>query len=249
MNKDAYYFSHDANARHDPKLVSFCLKRGIQGYAYFFMLIELLREQKDYILKKELKPCLYTLWGSYEMNQTNNSHPNSTLYSPLIANEILQDLVNIGLIQENENGDIFSASLMERMSKLDQYRNRLSEAGKFGAIKRWGSHKGANATLIARKESKVNKSKVNISDCDFFKNSNFVETFQSYLAMRIKIKKPATDKAQDLILKRLVELSNNNVEIAIKILEQSILNSWQGVFVLRQDKQNSSGGGIWNSKL
>jgi len=61
----------------------------------------------------------------------------------------------------------------------------------------------------------------------------FKTCFKNYLEMRLKIKKPATDKAIELALG---ELKKYSLETAIKMLEQSILNSWQGIFPLKNNK-------------
>lgn len=60
--------------------------------------------------------------------------------------------------------------------------------------------------------------------------------------MRTLIKSKMTNNALDLMLKNLNKLSNND-DIKIKILEQSIMNSWKGVFPLKESnsiKQSSS---------
>ena len=49
MSKDAYYFPHDSNARHDPKIVAMTAVYGMAGYGYYWAIIEILREQKDYL--------------------------------------------------------------------------------------------------------------------------------------------------------------------------------------------------------
>jgi hypothetical protein len=61
---------------------------------------------------------------------------------------------------------------------------------------------------------------------------DFNETFAEFKKMRTKIKKPITEFAERLIKEKLSKLSPDE-EIQIKILEQSIMNSWQGVFPLR----------------
>jgi hypothetical protein len=48
MKKDAYYFSHFANARHDRKIKRLRKDLGIEGYGVYFMLLEVLREQVDF---------------------------------------------------------------------------------------------------------------------------------------------------------------------------------------------------------
>ena len=49
--KDAYYFSHDSNARNDEKIMAMRSVYGVAGYGMYFMIIEILREQANYKLK------------------------------------------------------------------------------------------------------------------------------------------------------------------------------------------------------
>ena len=53
--------------------------------------------------------------------------------------------------------------------------------------------------------------------------------------MRKSIKRPMTDRALKIMLKKLNGFSDN-AETQIKILEQSIVNSWQGIFQLKEDR-------------
>lgn len=48
MKKDAYYFPHFSNARHDRKIQRLRHDLKNEGYALYFMLLETLREQPDY---------------------------------------------------------------------------------------------------------------------------------------------------------------------------------------------------------
>ena len=50
--KDAYYFSHDSNARNDQRLIKIRMKYGMEGYGVYFGIIEILREQENYALWK-----------------------------------------------------------------------------------------------------------------------------------------------------------------------------------------------------
>ena len=65
------------------------------------------------------------------------------------------------------------------------------------------------------------------------------ETIEDFEKMRKSIKKPLTERAKKILLLKLNELSNNDEELAIKILEQSILNSWQSIYEL---KEGGTGG-------
>jgi DnaD/phage-associated family protein len=48
MKKDAFYFPHFCNARHDRKIKRLVKELGVEGYGMFFMTLEVLREQLDF---------------------------------------------------------------------------------------------------------------------------------------------------------------------------------------------------------
>ena len=56
--KDAYYFSHDSNARHDPKILEMRAAYGAKGYGWYWMIIEILRDQEAYRIKVK-----DSIWG------------------------------------------------------------------------------------------------------------------------------------------------------------------------------------------
>lgn len=71
----------------------------------------------------------------------------------------------------------------------------------------------------------------------YTENEELKISILDFIKMRKAIKKPLTDHALELILKKLNTLANNDRE-KILILNQSIMNSWQGIFELKgqQDK-------------
>ena len=79
------------------------------------------------------------------------------------------------------------------------------------------------------------------------------QAFLDYLEMRKQIKKPMTDRAVELAMKKLKELSaipfseGIDNDVAIKILEQSTMNCWQGLFPLKEDRQKSKNSD-WEQK-
>lgn len=70
-------------------------------------------------------------------------------------------------------------------------------------------------------------------------NQIFKQTIKEFKDMRVKIKKPMTDRAVELMLMELETLAPNNEPLKIEILNQSIKNSWQGVFPLKTNQQNT----------
>ena len=72
------------------------------------------------------------------------------------------------------------------------------------------------------------------------------QTFLDYIAMRKQIKKPMTERAIDLAMKKLQELAtpknsfSMDNDLAIKILEQSIMSCWQGLFPLKEEHHSNN---------
>jgi len=92
------------------------------------------------------------------------------------------------------------------------------------------SQKGGDISASASASASVNKNhKVSLPE--------WVpeETFNEYKKMRVKIKKPITDHAVELAIKELEKLKSNGYDPK-DVLNQSILNSWQGLFPLREFK-------------
>lgn len=87
----------------------------------------------------------------------------------------------------------------------------------------------------------------------YFPDEKLNDAFIEYVEMRKKIKKPLTDHAIDLVIKKLIDLATIpfsdgvvDSDMEIKILEQSIMNSWQGLFPLKSDKQQSGKNIDWS---
>ena len=68
----------------------------------------------------------------------------------------------------------------------------------------------------------------------------FAEALSAFEEMRKKIRKPLTEKAKQMILDKLSKMAMDE-ETQIKILNQSTMNSWQGVFPLSEDKGEKKG--------
>lgn len=68
----------------------------------------------------------------------------------------------------------------------------------------------------------------------YFPQDELLEkTFQDYIEMRKRKRAPLTDHAMDLAIKHLTELSGGDNNKAVKILENSIRNSWTDVYPLK----------------
>ena len=112
--KDAYYFSHDSNARNDQRLMKLRMKYGPEGYGIYFMIIEILRDTEDYKLHiSDVQSICFDIRDDEE--------------------KVLDVLKNYSLFEFE--GDYFhSKSLTRRMDKLDRIKEKRRESGKKGAI-------------------------------------------------------------------------------------------------------------------
>ncbi len=137
MAKDTFYFSHDYNARNDPKILELRSEFGMEGVGIYWCLIETLAEDENGYIIASLMGGLSVGFGI----------PKARLI------EVINFMVEIDLLCKDDTG-IYSRRMMEH-KKL---RKTLSDKGKEGAIKRWGdSHPIAppNAKERKKKESKV----------------------------------------------------------------------------------------------
>lgn len=71
---------------------------------------------------------------------------------------------------------------------------------------------------------------------------NLKETLYEFEEMRKSIKKPMTDVARKRLIRELQKLAGEDVQKMIRILDQSILNSWAGVYPLKGNTKGTSFG-------
>jgi len=70
-------------------------------------------------------------------------------------------------------------------------------------------------------------------------NNQLLEALKNFEKMRKQMKKPLTDRAKELLIKGLVELEESGENI-IDCINQSILNSWLGVFPVKRGDHSAA---------
>lgn len=115
--QETCYFSHDANAKDDFKVMLLIEELGLEGYGIFWVLIETLREQQNY--KYPLK-LLSVLARKY----------NTTLTKLEVV------VRNYHLFVIEDDCFFYSSSLNRRMQKMEEVREQRVIAGKISAAKR-----------------------------------------------------------------------------------------------------------------
>jgi hypothetical protein len=120
MKKEAYYFSHDSNAKDDPKILQLRMELGWEGYGLFWALIELLRNESDYRMRTHYKSIAFAL-------QTQEDR----------VKKLINDF-DLFVIDEQ---CFWSESLLKRM----ELKEERSEKARESAKKRWNQNNDANA--------------------------------------------------------------------------------------------------------
>ena len=117
-NKDAYWFSHDSNAKDDPKCVLLIDQLGLEGYGIYWVLVEILREQPDFSYPLSLVPAIAKRYGTS-------------------APKVETVIRNFGLFEIREDKFFYSTSLISRVLAFKEKQNRRSAAALRANVERW----------------------------------------------------------------------------------------------------------------
>lgn len=149
------------------------------------------------------------------------------------------DLVEWGffdLIQQSKNQ--YSANIIRLMSAIPKKGEALGKAiAKHGA-KQTASMGQSNGLGNGESKRSINKPLNNEPTTLKQGNESFEKVFLEYKKMRGKIRKPLTERAEELVRSKLKKMSSDE-KTQILILEQSILNCWQDVFPLKETKNGT----------
>lgn len=181
-----------------------------------------------------------------------------------VIERALEELIGEGVLQLNKD-----RLIQKRMVKDADLSQKRAKSGKKGAVKT-NSVKEIAGEFAAAKRPANSENEIEYENEDEIKNKNeniqeknikskgskrnaydkLIQEYTdndklktavySFIEMRKSIKKPLTDYALKLTFGKLDKLADNDAD-KIKILNQSIVNCWQGVFELKND-----GGGSLN---
>ena len=106
---------------------------------------------------------------------------------------------------------------------------------------------------MIHKNKQENKQKNNNSDLEviveaYTDNKELKETIIDFIEMRKSIKKKLTERGLKGILNKLDKLAVNDFE-KIEILENSIMNCWQGVFEIKKEAHKGAYQSKYNSSI
>lgn len=224
MAKDAYYFSHDSNARTDTKIVDMMYDYGMAGYGMFWFIVEVMRESDYYKLENNR-----STWRALGMQMH------------LKADEVqkfIDDCIELYRLFEGDGVYFWSNSLVKRMEKLEETRAKRKAA----AEKRWSNNANANKNNAneVQEDSNFMQSKVKESKVKESKEKNIIYIDLSFIddcITNVKITQEQYNKLKD---KFNIELLHDKI-IALDLYKDlkkykdhyKVLNIW-----CRKEKDN-----------
>ena len=120
---------------------------------------------------------------------------------------------NEGQIEDN---------VLEMSSKCPQSKRTLSDKSK-------SKSKSKSKREIYKEKSSLSEILESVVPDDRLKKA-----FREFIEMREKIKSPLTENALRLAIKKASDLSGGDIETAVAVVEQSVLNDWKGLYALKQ---------------
>jgi len=129
------YFSHDYNASSDPKIIALIGDYGAVGYGIYWRIVEMLHSEnehklplKEYIIRAIAKQM------STSVEQTS---------------AFINDCINVYELFIEEDGNFYSKRVLENIEKMEDIKEKRSNAGKISAEKR------KNATCVEQSLTSV----------------------------------------------------------------------------------------------
>jgi len=210
------------------------MELGLEGYAIYFMLLEILREQNDFKYPISDLDILAHEFGTSEQ-------------------KVRVVICNYQLFEVDEDENFFS---IKQIYYLQPYIEKTQRA-RVAAQKRWDKvehdanamqmHSKCNADAMQIKESKVKESKVKESKIKNDRVLVFISPEWSELwagwceyketEFRDRYK---SEKSEQVAIDKLVEISGQDLTKARQIVQQSIANRWKGLFETKNIKNDTT---------
>lgn len=153
---------------------------------------------------------------------------------------------------------------LKRFEKLGFLTDESTKSGRIITVENWGKYQGVDVEPnkepnkdLTKSQQRANKDLTPKKERKKGKKGRKEEIYKSvppelhgviddFLEMRKQIKSPATERALELMIKKLMDLSEGDTNLAIRILEQSIERGWKTVYPLKEERKNKDDGGFMN---
>ncbi len=213
MAKNSYYFPHDYNARGDEDLVKLRANMDWQGVGLYWAIIEKLHENGG-VLSRDYNLLAYDLKAE-----------------PELIKKMVEEFDLFILNEKNFENERVNRNLKAQEQKSKKAQKSANRRWKNGDANAMRTHSEGNA-IKEKKGEEINKNKYK-----YIESEDFSKLWDDYLDMRKQNKKYPTKQAQLIALEKLHKWP---IETACRMLENSILNNWTGIFPVREDQKSNS---------
>jgi len=184
LKRDQFYFTHDADAKDDQKIILMIEDLGLEGYGIFWVLVESLRQAAEYRLPIKIIPAIARRYNT--------------------STEKIKTLIEkYSLFEIDENLNFYSKSLIERMQLYDE----KVEKRRLAANSRWECKSNANALQL---QSKSNASKVKESKVKESKGNNKRKELKHFVDTSCEVR--LSEKLFSLILQKNPNHKKPNIQ-------------------------------------
>lgn len=214
--KDSFWFKHDSNALRDMKLMKVKALYDFWGIGLYWSVIEILREQDGYKFQSDesgldLVCSLVSCLDSIRFHNWFN------------------DCVKFGLFKI-DNGYFYSNSLVERMKNWEILKSNGSKGGRPPKPKM----KPEVKPEYKPEDKPLDKIRIEYKDKRiedaWLKWTEFKET-----QFKFKYKDLKSEQAS---INEFIHLCNGDYDLADRIVNQSIVNGWKGLFIYKNNDVN-----------
>lgn len=186
-------------------------------------------------------------WGDYQseednINQQINQNPNQQITNnqPTKKYDILSNNVECRKMATNK---ITNKKEPENIDNIGFFESDTNLSTNTLTNNQPTNNQQITNKQPQRKNNKEYKNKRNI-DSDIFsayalEDESLLNTLTDFEQMRKSIKKPLTDRAKQMLCKKLDELKSNGEDV-IACLEEAILHNWLTVYPIREKKKENT---------
>lgn len=246
------WFQHDSNASTDAKIRKLLLRHGPEGYAVYFHCLELIASSV------EKTNITFELEHDTEIIADNLKFKGSTNVSAIDkVNNIMKTIIDLKLFELSNN----KITCFKLALRLD---NTISRSADINQIK-----KNVSTTKLLRSDNEAEENRIDKSTLDKIKVNKNTKTKNITSSKSITIpivlnnnvfkdkwkewdlyrKKAKWKWDFDMAQKQVNWLEKFGSDIACEIMEQSMMNGWQGLFELKSKHKEDKDIGFQHASI
>lgn len=211
------WFKHLSAARDDERIAQLEDVAGLEGYGFYFKLLEIVAASMDQSDRCEVGYSI-SRWASL-----TNCHP-------IKARTLVGKVASCGLVEQRLEGDRLVVRIPNLLKFRDNHTKNLQVACK------------QEVDVEVEKEKTKTRATANAVALPAWVPQ---DAWSAFVEMRIRIRAPLTDPAKTLALAKLGKLRDQGHDPRA-VLELSVMNGWRGLFPLKTEANPTAAAKPWD---